>query len=178
VARDCGVSAKTVREYYQVLDDTLLGHRLPPWRKARSRRLIETEKYYLFDVGVVRALTGMRRLEPGTEEFGRAFEHLLVEEIRAYLSYREKDLPMYFWRTSTGYEVDLVLGALDLAIEFKARAGVDARDTRGLRALGEDQRVRRALVVSLDERPRKLEGGIEVWPWAEFCEALWADRLL
>ncbi len=178
VARDCGVSAKTVREYYQVLDDTLLGHRLPPWRKARSRRLIETEKYYLFDVGVVRALTGMRRLEPGTEEFGRAFEHLLIEEIRAYLSYREKDLPMYFWRTSTGYEVDLVLGALDLAVEFRARAGVDARDTRGLRALGEDQRVRRALVVSLDERPRKLEGGIEVWPWAEFCEALWADRLL
>ncbi len=178
VARDCGVSAKTVREYYQILDDTLLGHRLPPWRKSRGRRLIETEKYYLFDVGLVRALSGMRRIEAGSEEFGRAFEHLLIEEVRAYLSYREKDLPMHFWRTSTGYEVDLVLGALELAVEFKARAGVDGRDARGLRALREDQRVRRALIVSLDGRRRQLDDGIEIWPWAQFCQALWADELI
>lgn len=178
VARDCGVSAKTVREYYQILDDTLLGHRLPPWRKSRSRRLIETEKYYLFDVGLVRALSGMRRLEPGTEEFGRAFEHLLIEEIRAWISYRERDVPMAFWRTSTGYEVDLVLGSLDVAIEFKARAGVDGRDARGLRALRDDQRVRRTLIVSLDARRRDLEDGIEVWPWAEFCHALWAGEII
>ena len=178
VARDCGVSAKTVREYYQILDDTLLGHRLPPWRKSRGRRLIETEKYYLFDVGLVRALAGMRRIEAGSEEFGRAFEHFLIEEVRAYLSYREKDLPMYFWRTSTGYEVDLVLGVLELAVEFKARSGVDGRDARGLRALKEDQRVRRALIVSLDERRRTFEDGIEIWPWAQFCRALWADELI
>jgi predicted AAA+ superfamily ATPase len=178
VARDCGVSAKTVREYYQILDDTLLGHRLPPWRKSRSRRLIETEKYYLFDVGLVRALSGMRRLEPGSEEFGRAFEHLLIEEIRAWISYRERGLSMAFWRTSTGYEVDLVLGSLDVAIEFKARAGVDGRDARGLRALRKDQRVRRALIVSLDARRRDLEDGIEVWPWAQFCHALWAGEII
>ena len=178
VARDCGVSAKTVREYYQILDDTLLGHRLPPWRRARARRLIETEKYYLFDVGLVRALSGMRRIEPGSEEFGRAFEHLMIEEVRAYLSYREKDLPMTFWRTSTGYEVDLILGDLDLAVEFKARAGVDGRDARGLRALREDQRVRRSAIVSLDARRRDLEDGIEVWPWAQFCRALWSDELI
>jgi len=60
IARDCGVSPKTVREYYQILEDTLLGHTLPPWRKSRQRRLIETAKFYLFDVGVVRALSGMR----------------------------------------------------------------------------------------------------------------------
>lgn len=178
VARDCGVSAKTVREYYQILDDTLLGHRLPPWRRSRARRLIETEKYYLFDVGLARALGGMRRLEAGSEEFGRAFEHFLIEEVRAFLSYREKDLPMHFWRTSTGYEVDLVLGALELAVEFKARSGVDDRDARGLRALKQDQRVRRALIVSRDERPRRLEDGIEIWPWAEFCRALWAGELV
>jgi len=76
IARDCGVSAKTVREYYQILEDTLLGHTLLPWRKSKKRRLIETAKFYLFDPGVVRALAGMRRIQPGTEEFGRAFEHL------------------------------------------------------------------------------------------------------
>jgi predicted AAA+ superfamily ATPase len=178
IARDCGVSAKTVREYYQILDDTLLGHRLPPWRKARSRRLIETEKYYLFDVGVVRALSGMRLIQPGAEEFGRAFEHFLIEEMRAYLSYRERDLPMTFWRTSTGLEVDLIVGALDLAIEFKAARGVGEGQVRGLRALMADQRVRRALIVSLDETPRQLAGGIEVWPWQLFCQRLWEGDLV
>ncbi len=178
VARDCGVSAKTVREYYQILDDTLLGHRLPPWRRARKRRLIETEKYYLFDVGVVRALCGMRIVQAGTEEFGRAFEHFLIEEMRAYLSYRERHLPLAYWRTSTGLEVDLIVGNLDLAVEFKASAGVGERHVQGLRALCEDQKVKRAVIVSLDERPRMLDGGIEVWPWHLFCEGLWAGELV
>jgi len=174
IARECGVSAKTVREYYQILDDTLLGHRLPPWRRSRKRRLIETEKYFLFDVGVVRALAGMRLIQRGSEEFGRAFEHFLIEEVRSYLSYTEKDLPMSYWRTSTGLEVDLIVGALDLALEFKASAGVGDGQTRGLRVLREDQRVRRAMIVSLDERPRTLAGGIEVWPWHLFCQGLWS----
>ncbi len=89
IARGCGVSAKTVREYFQIVEDTLLGHTLAPWRKRKNRRLIETAKFYLFDVGVVRALSGMRLILDQTEEFGRAFEHFLIEEIRAYLSYKE-----------------------------------------------------------------------------------------
>ncbi|HCU24680.1 MAG TPA: AAA family ATPase, partial [Deltaproteobacteria bacterium] len=120
VARDCGVSPKTVREYYQILEDTLLGHSLEPWRRSRQRRLIETSKFYFFDVGLVRALTGMRKIQEGTEEFGRQFEHFLIEEIRAYLSYREIHLPLSFWRTSTQLEVDLIVGDMESAIEFKS----------------------------------------------------------
>lgn len=75
IARDCGVSPKTAREYYQILQDTLLGHELPPWRKNKNRRFIETAKFYLFDLGVVRALTGLRKIQEGTEEFGRYFEY-------------------------------------------------------------------------------------------------------
>ena len=85
VARDCGVSPKTVREYYQILEDTLLRHTLPPWRKAKKRRLIETAKFYLFDPGVVRALTGMRRIVPRSDEHGRAFEHFLIKVKRALI---------------------------------------------------------------------------------------------
>ena len=62
IAHDCGVSAKTVREYYQILEDTLLGHSLEPWRKRKKRRLIETAKFYLFDPGLVRALAGLWRI--------------------------------------------------------------------------------------------------------------------
>lgn len=174
VARDCGVSAKTVREYYQILDDTLLGFRLAPWRRARKRRLIETEKYYLFDVGIVRALSGMRLLQPGTEEFGRAFEHFLIQEIRAYLSYRERDLPLSYWRTSTGLEVDLIIGTLDLGIEMKATAKVSEGDARGLRALAADQKLRRGIIVCQADHLRRLDDGIEIWPWQLFCRRLWA----
>ena len=116
----------------------------------------------------------MRLIQGGTEEFGRAFEHFLIEEIRAYLAYEEKFLPLAYWRTSTGLEVDLVIGDLDLAIEFKASRQADERDLKGLRALMEDQKVREAVLVSQDSIIRKLSGGITVYPWQRFCEKLWA----
>ena len=178
IARDCGVSPKTAREYYQILEDTLLGHELPPWRKTRKRRLIETAKFYLFDVGVVRALSGMRQIQEGTEEFGRAFEHFLIEEVRAFLSYKEKNFPLAFWRTSTGLEVDLIVGDLDLAVEFKAARQVSGQHLKGLLALKDDQPVKRAMVVSLDETIRKTESGVEILPWQTFCEYLWAGKII
>lgn len=178
IARDCGVSAKTVREYYQILVDTLLGHELPPWRKKQKRRLIETAKFYLFDCGVVRALTGFRQIQPGTEEFGRFFEHFLIEEVRAFLSYREKNLPLYFWRTSTGLEVDLIVGNMELAIEFKAVPQADNRHLNGLLAIQADQSVGRAILVSLDKQPRKTASGIEILPWQIFLENLWAGKII
>ena len=88
---------------------------------------IETAKFFLFDVGVVRTLSGMRLIQEGSEEFGRAFEHFLIEEIRAFLGYREKFLPLAYWRTSTGLEVDLIVGDMDLAIEIKSSRQVDER---------------------------------------------------
>lgn len=176
IARDCGVSPKTVREYYQILEDTLLGHTLSPWRRSKSRRLIETARFFLFDVGVIRALAGMRLIQPGTEEFGRAFEHFLIEEVRAYLSYENKERTLSYWRTSTGLEVDLVVGNAELAVEFKANGRVDDHDTKGLRAFAEDQKVKRCLIVSLVKEPRELPSGILVLPWKTFCRRLWAGE--
>lgn len=177
IARDCGVSPKTVREYYQILEDTLLGHTLEPWRKSKSRRLIETAKFYLFDVGVKRALSGMPIIQKGTAEFGNAFEHFLIEEIRAYLSYTEKFLPLSYWRTSTGLEVDLILGDLDLAIEFKATENVKLTHMKGLKALIEDQPVKKAILVCLEKEVRKQEN-ILILPWENFCERLWSGELI
>jgi len=177
IARDCGVSPKTVREYYQILEDTLLGHTLEPWRKSRKRRLIETAKFYLFDMGVVRALKGMAQIQPKTEEFGRAFEHFLLEEIRAYLSYRNKFMHLAYWRTSTGLEVDLIVGQLDLAVEFKASASIKPEHLKGLNALSDDQSVKKMIIVSLESEPRKV-GNILILPWQDFCARLWNDELI
>ncbi len=178
VARDCGVHAKTVREYHQILEDTLLGHRLQPWRRSRSRRLIETEKFYLFDVGLVRSLKGLREIQEGTDEFGRAFEHFLIEEVRAYLSYSENDRPMTFWRTSTDLEVDLVVGDMELAVEFKSGSRIGNQEIKGLKALREDCPYKQGLMVCRTETPRQIDKDILMLPWQEFCRRLWAGELI
>lgn len=175
VARETGVSAKVVRGYFEALEDTMLGFRVPPWRRAKRRRLIETEKFFLFDVGVAGYLA---RREPrrGSADFGKAFEHLVLMELRAWQAYREPDAALTFWRTSSGHEVDFLVGDLDLAIEVKGAARVHEGDLRGLRALQEEQRVRRALVVCLEREPRVLDG-VEIVPWATFAARLWAGDL-
>jgi predicted AAA+ superfamily ATPase len=176
VARETGVSAKVVRTYFDILEDTYLGFRVRPWQKARRRRLIETEKFYLFDVGVANHLA-RRTPKTGGAEFGKAFEHYVLMEMRAYQSYRQPDLDLRFWRTAAGHEVDLIAGDLDLAIEVKGGARVHDADLRGLRALAEDRRVRRRVVVCLETEPRRLADGIDVLPWRLFLDRLWGGDL-
>lgn len=178
VAREAGVSASTVRGYYQILEDTGLGFPLEPWRRAAKRRLVETAKFYLFDIGVAKHLhPESPTVSEGSDLFGRAFEHFLLNEIRAFFSYRRREKPLSFWRTSSGFEVDLVVGDLDLALEFKASRQVRDSDLKGMRALLEEQKVRRSVVVSREDRPRRTEDGIEILPWREFCGMLWEGEL-
>ncbi len=179
VARETGVSAGTVRNYFQLLEDTLLGFTLEPWRRRYKRRLVETAKFYLFDVGVANQLhPESSAIAPGSDRFGRAFEHLVLNEVRAYLAYRRLDRPLSYWRTSSGFEVDLVIGDMDLAVECKSAREVRSADLKGLRALGEEIMPRRRVVVSRIPRPRMTEDGIEIMPWREFCARLWGGEMI
>jgi predicted AAA+ superfamily ATPase len=175
-ARDAGVAVRTIREYYQILEDTLLGRRLPPWRKAKKRRLIETAKFYFFDVGVVSSLLGYTALVPGTQEYGRAFEHFIIQECWAYSHYSRSDFPMSFWRTASGSEVDLIIGEGDVAIEIKSSEDVTGR-TKGLHLFLEEQKCKKAFIVSCEPLPRKLTPKITILPWRVFCEMLWAGEI-
>lgn len=176
VGREAGVSAKVVRNYFQILEDTLLGFRIPPWRKVRNRRLIETEKFYLFDVGVANYLA--RRVPRiGTPEFGNSFEHYILMELKAYQAYRNPELDIRYWRTSTGFEVDFILGDMNVAIEAKGSHRIHSTHTRALRALLEEHTVKQAVIVSLEKQPRKPDPYIEVLPWKVFLEALWSGEL-
>jgi len=174
VARESGVSAKVVRGYFQILEDTLLGHRLPAWRGKSKRRLIGTQKFYLFDVGVANALA-RRTPVPGNPDFGKSFEHWVWMELTNYRRYRMPDLPIAYWRTSTGLEVDFILGEMRTAVEIKASTRLHEGDLRGLRALAEEERVRHLVVVSLEAMPRRI-GKIEVLPWRTFVEGLYAGE--
>ena len=91
----------------------------------------------------------MPKIQEKTTEFGRAFEHFLNKEIRAYQSYTENYLPLTYWRTTTGLEVDLVVGNMKLAIEFKASKNVKNVELRGLRALMDEHSVGKSIVASL-----------------------------
>ena len=178
IASECGVSAPTVKEYYQILVDTLLGRFLPSYRKKAKRRVIGAPKFYFFDVGVVSSLTRRQKVEPGTELFGRAFEHFLFLEISAYSDYSGKFYPLTYWRTTSGFEVDFILGDNEVAIEAKATKLVQDAHLKGLRAFREEFKTRRAIVVSLDPNLRKLSSGIEIMPWNTFLSDLWAGKIV
>jgi predicted AAA+ superfamily ATPase len=177
VARETGISAKVVRGYFEILEDTLLGARLPPWSRAKNRRMILTEKFYFFDVGVANHLA-RRTPVPGTPDYGKSFEHFILMELMNYRRYRAPDLPLAFWRTSTGREVDFLVGDIDLAVECKSAARVHDGDLVGLRALAEEQEFRHRIVVSLESEPRRLDDGIEVLPWDIFLDRLWAGEFV
>ena len=107
---------------------------------------------------------------------GRAFEHFIILELRAYLSYMRRDLPLCYWRSTSQFEVDCLVGT-ELAIEIKSTDLVNTRDLRGLKALREEGLIERYLVVSLDGERRRLDG-VEIWPWQMFLAALWDGKLL
>ena len=174
VAREAGVSQHAVRMYFDILEDTYLGMRIAPWKKSRTRRLIQTEKFYLFDVGVANYLAG-RHPKIGSADFGKSFEHYILMELKAYQAYRNPDLPIAFFRSASGYEVDFILGDREVAIEVKGSARVHEGDLHALRALAEDGSLRHRIIVSLETEPRTTDEGIEVLPWREFLDRLWGE---
>ena len=180
VARDCGIDSKTVREYFQILVDTLLGVFVEPFGRRRSRAVItRASKFYLFDVGVAGHLTGRRLERAQGPEFGRALEHLVLMELLAYRSYHERDFPVRFWRTKSGLECDFVLGRNGaVVIEVKGSAHVRSGDLRAMRAYVDEHRPYHAVVVSNEGAPRRTDDGIRILPWRCFLEALWSDEII
>ena len=176
IARETGVSQRTVRSYFDILEDTFLGFRVKPWTRSKNRRMILTEKFYFFDVGIAGYL-GRRRPIPGSRDFGKAFEHFILMEIRAYQAYVNPEMPIHYWRTSSGQEVDFLLGEREVAIEIKS-GKVHEGDLRGLHALLEDGPVKRAIIVCQEKEPRRIAGRIEVLPWQDFLERLWSGGII
>lgn len=177
IASEAQVPSRTVREFYQVLADTLLGVMLDPIEPGRSarRRVVSRGKFYFFDVGVAHALSGTTALNDHTSEYGHALEQFIFMEIRAWRSYRRDDRPFGFWRTTSGMEVDFLLGS-EVAIEVKATAGATRADTRGLADIADEARFRRRILVCR-EPVRRIVDGIEILPVHSFLEELWAGRV-
>ncbi len=176
LASDCQVSTSTLKNYIQVLEDTLIGFRLPGFKKTKIRKAISRSKHYLFDVGIVNNLCQRSTIKPKSELFGDAFEHFIILEARAYNSYKRRNQKLSYWRSTSQMEVDLLIGQ-KIAIEIKGSSLISEKHLKGLRALKEEGLFQRYIVVSLDPNERKTKEHIEVIPWKLFLEYLWQGKL-
>jgi predicted AAA+ superfamily ATPase len=175
IGSDAQVPARTVREYFGLLSDTLLGVMLEPLATQGRRKPIAHGKFYFFDVGVVNALLGSFTSSANHPLLGKRFEHFVFQELRAYLSYKQPKKALSFWRTRSGDEVDFVIDG-EVAIEAKATRVVTERDLKGLHALADEVKLRRRIVVSQDAKRRTLQE-VEILPIREFLIDLWAGRI-
>ena len=177
LAADAAVPPRTVREYFQVLQDTLLATLLQPFTPRQPHRKPSSRaKLYFFDVGVANLLAGVTRVEAGTPTFGLAIEQLIFCELRAWLSYTRDPRPLTFWHTADGSEVDFVVGET-AAIEVKATGAVTRRDLTGLRRLAEEAPLAERIVVCREPAARVVDG-IRILPVMEFLRRLWEGELL
>ncbi len=178
IARECGVSSKTAKNYFQILEDTLLGRWLPAYRRRAKRRVIGSPKFYFVDVGLVNRLARRGELIAGSELYGKAFENWVFHELTAFISYREIDDPLSYWRLAGGVEVDFIVGQMQIAIEAKSGSRITKDHLKGLRSLVEDHPgIERRIVVCREPRARRTEDGIEVLPYGTFVRRLWDGDL-
>lgn len=176
IATDCGIKVHTVRAYFDILEDTLIGYRIPAYTQTIKRRLIQAPKFYFFDVGLPQYLLNRTTLAQGTIEYGHAFEHFIVQELVAFIRYNHKKETLSYWRTHTGIEVDAVIGDAQVAIEIKSTNNIQSKHLKGLKSFVSDYPHARPIVVSLDKLTRKTDG-VEIMYVHHFLEALWKGNI-
>lgn len=177
IASDCGVSSPTIKEYFQILQDTLIGRFVPAYQKKPKRRVITAPKFYFFDIGIVNQLLKRGKIEKGSEIYGNAFEHFIYQEIYAHSSYSGLDYSISYWRTTSQIEIDFVLGNNEVAIEVKSSDNINERHLNGLKSFMEEYKVEHSILICNEPLPRKI-GNIWILPWAVFLQKLWAGEFM
>jgi len=177
VASDAGFPPRTVREHYQILEDTLVGYQLPAYQKTSKRKPVATAKFFFFDVGVANTLKRTGAIEAGSDAYGRALEQLIFLELRSFLDYHRLDHELTYWRSRSQFEVDFVVGD-KVGIEVKSKGRVSPRDYKGLNVLGEEIRLKRKIVVCGEKVLRRADDGTEIMPPNHFLKELWSGKIL
>ena len=178
-ARDVGVDAKTIRSYFEILEDTLLGFFLPPYSKSIRQRQKNHPKFYLFDTGVKRALANELTLPviSGNSEYGRAFEHFWITEVFRLNNYYQTDYTFSYFATND-IEIDLVVerpGKPMLFIEIKSSEHVKDIELRAIRQLSKEHKNSQAICVCREPRKRLFDN-VLVCPWTEFIAEVFGSR--
>ncbi|MBI5525031.1 MAG: ATP-binding protein [Deltaproteobacteria bacterium] len=159
VSRECQVAYATVREFYSILEDTLVGFFLKPHARSERKRMSLAPKFYFFDNGVTRAALHALPAAPNPAERGRLFEQWFIQEVNRLNDYGDKDWMLSFWRTSHGAEVDLLIeraGRIIAAFESKSTPNISAADLSGLKAFSETHANVPLFVAAPVKAPRKI----------------------
>ena len=176
IGRDCGVSTHTVKSYFSILEDTLIGSWLKAYRKKPKRRITTSPKFYFFDVGVVNFLAKRGDLQLGSELFGKAFENWVYHELKSHLSYSLSFKDMSYWSLTTGVEVDFIIGDMELAIEAKASSRISSHHLKNLRELKKEHpQLKKSILVCFENEKRITEDGIHILPYLNFLEEIILD---
>ena len=171
IASDSQVPVQTVKQWFQVLEDTLLGYQVESFTNTKKRKAITTSKFYFFDIGIARALRNIPAPKENTTEFGEYFEHLICMELKSWIDYKHPRSKLTYWRSTSNMEVDFCVDE-EIAIEVKSSSNVTEKHLKGLKALREEGIFKRYVVVCQEEHPR-ITDGIEILPWKYFFEELW-----
>lgn len=176
LATDCGVSAKTIKDYFSILEDTLIGYMIPAYTKTVKRKVTQAPKFYYFDVGIYNYLMDRISLSAGTPEYGHAFEHFVVQEVRAYLAYTHSTKAMSYWHTYSGKEIDLVIGDAEWGIEIKSTNEIQTKHLANFKDYQEEYPQSRCVMVSRDKLTRR-SGQIEIMYIMDFLQQMWGGKL-
>lgn len=180
---DVGVSAPTIKEYFQILEDTLIGYRLYPYGKTTKRKAMASPKFFFFDVGVANALLKRFSLHEKTSEFGTACEQYIYQELSAYINLSNKMISLYYWRSYEKYEVDFIVELENqqlVLIEVKSSKKITAKHLSGIKAFCEekDVAIHNKIVICFESTKRILQKGITIYPFTEFLKDLWNNKII
>lgn len=174
IGRDAQVPARTVRDYFSILADTLFGETLLPYRKGTSRKPTAHGKFYFFDIAAPHGLLKIKELTEGTEQYAASFEHLIYRELATYRDYVDPDLEIHFYRDVSKREIDFLVNG-EVGIEVKSGRIIRDRDLKHLADVGAELKLKRQIVVGREPSWRKV-GNIEVFPVIEFLQHLWSGE--
>ena len=167
LSNQTGISVLTIKEYYQILIDTLIIYELPPYIKNLRKRIVKSSKYYFFDIGVKNAVADIP-IEKNLINIDRGslFEHFVILEMIRRQRLND-NFRLYYWRTSTDLEVDCIIETNDKIIPIEIKSGKNIRisDLSGLNAFLDEHDLKKGYVVSQDLKPYKLDDRITVIPW-------------
>lgn len=177
IASDCNVSSVTVKEYFQILEDTLIGRFLPSFQKRQKRKVILAPKFYLFDIGIVNHLLRRGKIEMGTENYGNALEHFIYMEMFAYSKYSNSNFTLCYWRTTNQNEIDFILGDAEVAIEVKSTTNVQSKQLQSMKIFLEEFPHCKGIIVANEPFERQI-GNIRIIPVHEFLPQLWNGKVI
>ncbi|NGX61081.1 MAG: hypothetical protein K940chlam9_00561 [Chlamydiae bacterium] len=165
VSRDCGSDRKTTMGFFDILEDLLLAHRIPPFTKRAKRKLVSHPKFYFFDVGVYKTLRPKGPLDSPEEIGGIALETLFFQNLLALNAYFNGEYEIFFWRTATGLEVDFIAYGPKGIFAFEIKRGKQVRssDLKGLKAFHEEYPMAQLFLVN-GSKYRSTEGDVHILP--------------